>query len=373
MIEDEPLSTFFYIFAVYFIIMTTKIKRNHITIAKAIGIILMVTCHAGIPNAHITNFIYVFHMPLFFFCSGYFFKEISQWNNLQQFVSRRFSGLYIPYLKYSFAFILLNNLFFQLYICNTAYGLDDYIWHSIRAVTMNEYEELMLRPFWFLKSLLLSSISIAILSFICNKHRKFFHAKTMLVIAFAITMFFMFWNLRLPLIGNCSLITFGMVYLYSGYIYRQHEVHLQLNKSMLIILFMVVLLGSLYFQGIIDMRYTTTANTIPYYVLSILGIIFVFDISKRFNNSLPNKVKNPLYYIGNHTMPVLALHLLIFKLGNFIKILIYDFPIIKLSDHTIIHEHNTYFWIIYLILGITIPLLLNHLYNKFTDFIIAKQ
>ena len=238
---------------------------------------------------------------------------------------------------------------------------------------MNEYEELMLRPFWFLKTLLLSSISIAILSFICNKYKKLFHAKTMFVLAFAITMFFMFLNLRLPLIGNCSLITFGMVYLYSGYIYRQHEVHLQLNKSMLIISFMIVLLGSLYFRGIIDMRYTTTTNTIPYYALSILGIILVFDISKRLNNSLPNKIKNSLYYIGNHTMPILALHLLVFKLGNYIKILIYNLPIIKLSDYTIIYEHNIYFWIIYLILGTTIPLLPNYLYNKFTDFFIAPK
>ena len=353
--------------------MTTMIKRNHITIAKAIGIILMVTCHAGIPNAHIIDLIYVFHMPLFFFCSGYFFKEISQWNNLQQFVSRRFSGLYIPYLKYSLAFILLNNFFFQLRICNTVYGLDDYLWHSIRAVTMNEYEELMLRPFWFLKTLLLSSISLASLSFICNKYRKFFHAKMLFALAFAITLFLVFLNLRLPLIGNCSLITFGMVYLYSGHLYRKYEVHLQFRKSMLIIIFMIVLSGSLFFQGIIDMRYTTTANTIPYYVLSILGIIIVFDISKRINNSLPYILRNSLYYIGNHTMPILALHLLIFKLGNYIKILIYDLPIIKISDHTIIYEHNFYFWIIYLILGITIPLLLNYLYNKFTDFIIAKQ
>ena len=352
--------------------MTLKNYKNHIAIAKAIGITLMVTCHAGIPNAHIIGFIYVFHMPLFFFCSGYFYKEISQWNNLKQYISRRFSALYIPYLKYSLAFILLNNIFIRLHIHTTAYGFTDYLWHIIRAVTMNEYEEPMLRPFWFLKALLLSSISIAFLSFIHNKYSKFFNIKILLVIVLAITILLMLWNIQLPLIGNCSLITFGMVYLYSGYLYRQHEGHLQLKAPMLIFIFMIVILGSFLFQGIIDMRYTTIANTIPYFILSILGIIIVLDISKRFNRSLPPKIRYSLYYIGNHTMPILALHLLVFKLGNYIKILIYNLPISKLSEHTIIHEHNSYFWIIYLIIGITIPLLLNHLHNKFTDFIIAK-
>lgn len=49
--------------------------NNYITIAKSIGIILMVLGHIEIPSL-LKNFIYVFHMPLFFFCSGYLFKDI---------------------------------------------------------------------------------------------------------------------------------------------------------------------------------------------------------------------------------------------------------------------------------------------------------
>lgn len=352
--------------------MATMDRRNHITIAKAIGIILMVAGHAGIPAQAINGFIYMFHMPLFFFCSGYFFKEISQRTNLLQFINRRITSLYIPYLKYSLVFLLLNSVFFQLHIYNTTYGLKDYLWHFIRVVTMTEYDETMLRPFWFLKALLLSSISIAFLSFICKKNRTILNAKILLALTMSITLLFIFMKLQIPLIGNCSLITFGMVYLYSGYLFRQHEVYFQLTKSMLIIVFMIVLFGSLLFQGVIDMKYTTTTNTLPYYVLSILGIILVLNVSIRINNSLPSRIKDLLYYIGNHTMPIFALHLLAFKIGNFIKILLYDLPIVKLSDHTVIYQHNIYFWIIYLILGITLPLFLYYLYNKFSDFIILN-
>ena len=62
-------------------------------------------------------------------------------------------------------------------------------------------------------------------------------------------------------------------------------------------------------------------------------------------------------------MPILALNLLALKVGNFIKICIYDMPIEMLSSYTIIYEHNRYFWIIYTIVGLSVPLLCSSLYN----------
>jgi predicted tellurium resistance membrane protein TerC len=44
-----------------------KNNCNSITIAKAIGIILMVVGHSGCPQM-LSKFIYLFHMPLFFLC-----------------------------------------------------------------------------------------------------------------------------------------------------------------------------------------------------------------------------------------------------------------------------------------------------------------
>lgn len=49
-------------------------RVESVTIAKAIGIILMVVGHSGLGGYPI-RFIYLFHMPLFFFLSGYCFKE----------------------------------------------------------------------------------------------------------------------------------------------------------------------------------------------------------------------------------------------------------------------------------------------------------
>ena len=68
--------------------------NNSITIAKAIGIILMVVGHAGCPP-FIFKFIYLFHMPLYFFCSGLFFKPINNIGTRHYYMLRKKSRLYI--------------------------------------------------------------------------------------------------------------------------------------------------------------------------------------------------------------------------------------------------------------------------------------
>ena len=72
-------------------------KDNYISVAKAIGIILMGIGHSGCPKL-LRDFIYTFHMPLFFLCSGYFFKEIVSLYKLKSFFLKKMRGLYFPYL-----------------------------------------------------------------------------------------------------------------------------------------------------------------------------------------------------------------------------------------------------------------------------------
>ena len=49
-------------------------RNTRIDIAKGIGIILVVLGHANL-NMVLTNIIYLFHMPLFIFISGYLDKD----------------------------------------------------------------------------------------------------------------------------------------------------------------------------------------------------------------------------------------------------------------------------------------------------------
>ena len=52
------------------LIMARK-RDTVLSVSKGIAIILMVAGHAEAPEL-VTNFIYTFHMPLFFMAAGYF-------------------------------------------------------------------------------------------------------------------------------------------------------------------------------------------------------------------------------------------------------------------------------------------------------------
>lgn len=339
--------------------MLKKSRNNYISIAKAIGIILMVVGHSGCPSA-ICNFIYLFHMPLFFVCSGYFYKEIADKASLLYFYKKRINGLYLPYLKWSILFLLLHNVFRYFNITGSViYQAQDYIRQLIRLVTMTDYE-LLIRPFWFIKELLFASVIVASISMIRAHLFPQIGTFTLLFFSLAIAIFAKFLPL-IPLIGDCSLLFLSIAYFYSGVLIQKYKPSIPFTTSVLIVSFFVVLIGSMLFTGTIDMRFTTAKNILLYFLLSLSGVIMVLCVSKKLENI---SFKFTLYYIGNHTMPILALNLLALKLGNLIKIWIYNLPINKLSSYTVIYEHNTYFWIIYTIIGISTPLLLNFLYHK---------
>jgi fucose 4-O-acetylase-like acetyltransferase len=68
----------------------------YLDVAKGIGILLVALAHADVSlfSPYLHKFIYAFHMPLFFFLSGYFFKPgISFWAQLK----KRFNSLLKPY------------------------------------------------------------------------------------------------------------------------------------------------------------------------------------------------------------------------------------------------------------------------------------
>lgn len=148
--------------------------NNSITIAKALGIFCMVIGHSGCPQ-YLFKTIYLFHMPLFSFCSGIFYKEISTRTNVEYYLKRRIKSLYLPFVKWSVLFLLLHNVFLLTGIYNSYYGFDGgSVFYSISDVfqrlfmilfTMNGYEEI-LGGFWFIRSLFVSCLLIAVVSYI---------------------------------------------------------------------------------------------------------------------------------------------------------------------------------------------------------------
>lgn len=66
-------------------------------ILKGVGILLVILGHIQIPYM-LKTVIYSFHMPLFFFVSGCFFRPIS----LREFLNKKTRQLLIPWAFFAF-------------------------------------------------------------------------------------------------------------------------------------------------------------------------------------------------------------------------------------------------------------------------------
>ena len=65
---------------------------------RALAIICMVGGHAY-THSFLESFVSLFHMPLFFFVSGYCFKE-KYLLSTKQFISRKIKGIWLPTIKW---------------------------------------------------------------------------------------------------------------------------------------------------------------------------------------------------------------------------------------------------------------------------------
>lgn len=117
--------------------MTLSSGRNeYLDALKGVGIILMVIGHVQSP---IRDFIFSFHMPLFFFISGYLFKDRDSTDILK----RNWKKVLIPYLLTCIAIWL-----FMALLHKYTWGLSIFLANGSESVW--GFEGYSVGPLWFL-------------------------------------------------------------------------------------------------------------------------------------------------------------------------------------------------------------------------------
>lgn len=351
-----------------------KNNCNSITIAKAIGIILMVVGHSGCPQM-LSKFIYLFHMPLFFFCSGIFFSELNGHKAAIQFLKKRIKGLYVPFVKWSVLFLLLHNLLMYVGIYNTSYGYEggsfyytlSEMVHKLIGIlfTMHDYEEL-LGGFWFIRALFVSSILVTFFSFLSRSFSKYKY-ESLILLFLVLTILIRrlapdpeFWR-------DISMGTFGAFFYMIGYLSKRYEGYWHTSFGA-IVCCIILFLSFFYFKDGISMG--CGYNKVMVFSISgVSGTLFIIYLSNAIERQLP-RLKRVLYYIGNHTLEILSLHFLSFRFVSYILVLLFGFDVAHVAEHPVIKDvalSHAYWWISYSILGIIIPLLLSAVWKVFVN------
>jgi fucose 4-O-acetylase-like acetyltransferase len=341
-------------------------KDDTFTIAKGIGIFLVVLGHCTGTNQtqYIFNFIYLFHMPLFFFLSGYFFKD-KYLNNKKKFFIGRLRRLYVPFVKWNVIFVVLHNFFYRIYIYNSDYGFNgipshlynrnDFVYNIINIIGFRN-EEPLLGQLWFLPVLFFSSMMAIVALYVVNK-TKGISTKTLtyVVILFLLSsLLFMYEKIGLFYITSMSLLATSIYLL--GYLVKQIKLFNKLYKYKVpIILFSIFILAIFSVARPLSLMSIQTCDDIFYiFIISFIGIIMIVLLSSVLNKF---SIRKFFIYIGDNTMIILILHLLFFKLVNLAKIYYYSDVVEKIAIIPIIKDHNSFVWIIlYILSGILFPL-----------------
>lgn len=349
--------------------MASPQRNTVISICKGLAIILMVIGHAEGPEL-LLNFLYTFHMPLFFIAAGYFFSQKAM-DDPWGFCVKRFNGLYVPFLKWSLIYLALHNVWHYFGILNESYGnwtggvTHPYSWHDVclRLVKivfgMSGYDEFMAGAFWFFRGLLVASIAYLCLRKLLEGRTRLGATGATAAIMLTVIAFnaFRFSNgLKIDIIPNGGLReSWGIFFFGAGVLFRRYEAVFRRRWPLLLISFLIIL-GAAYLHtcGMNNRGKMIDLLTLP--VTGSVGFLMTYWLS-GYIDSLGGWLKRALCYIGDNTLYILLWHIPAYKVVSLLKIHYYQLDPAQIGCHMVIHFNNTdFFWVLYSIAGVAIPL-----------------
>ncbi len=379
-------------------------RDDRITIAKALGIIMVVLAHTDGHGA-LNRFIYEFHMPLFFICAGYFFS-LKYLTREGEFVSRRFTGLYVPFVKWAVFFLLIHNLMFKVGILNEQYGnwtggvTHPYTWHQMQqnlwniVFSMGGYDEFLAGAFWFFRGLFVASILYLILfkilvwlsdrfsrrSFaaLLGHYRLAEHTRRARGIGIAIVVLIYgmcLWKTAsglkiITLVQGGYRDLMGCFFFGIGFLLRPVLRRLPRTPVLSIALDAVLFVVVLWFSNTLTANMNWNSSLVQCLSLplpALCGFVLTYDIAcwlERMGER--NPVRRFLVYCGDHTLIIFVLHICAYKIVSAFKIMYYHMDWAQMGCHMTIHDHagEDLFWVAYTVAGVAVPLLLQYGWDR---------
>ena len=277
-----------------------KDRLKWIDLSKGIGMMLVVIGHTGIYHSFpfFYNWIYSFHMPLFYFISGFLYNSNKYSNNVKRFLQHRWKSLGIPYITLNCAvYILLKTL--DIPSINAPHSSTI----VIGVLAMYFIRVLLITELWFifLQVLLRSKTRILIASLVIISVSLFIKSEMHIT-----------WGLSIePLNITMILPSWPLFYFVIGYILKNKIISgsKAISTNLLIILTAATFIIS-FFQIYLDI-----ANCIYF---SGIGIAFIFLLSfllEKYDTIIGyrNVINDLLIYIGKNTLVIVAFYQIIYN------------------------------------------------------------
>lgn len=337
----------------------------------------MVLGHSGFPFTH---FIYLFHMAIFFIASGYCWdcKNSETVSSVFKYTVRKIRTLYIPYVVCNGIFLILNNLFIRIGIYTTdPYFLelvgDDYS-HSL-ATALNAKGFLInlikILTFysgtqlggatWFLRTLFFVSVGNCIYEFLIMKLHRINRMTAIMALSLVCCIIYELHNSGAIIIPSTIVLTFIISYITFavGIFIRWANIWRNGTPWYIAIISICILLVCNHF-GSIGMDKGEVTNAIFFIIVSLAGWYTIMFVSEKIEFT---KISKCIAYLGKHTMPIVLLHFLCFKIVTYLYLMLSGQNLILLAYFPSL-ETEKYLWIIYSVVGVVAPILLYMFYER---------
>ncbi len=333
---------------------------NKVNVLKALAIMIIVSGH--LEFSLIPMFPpYSFHLALFFFISGYLFKE-KYLDSVQEFIVKKVKSLLVPYYLYIAFYLVVTIIIAKL--TGKFWGMPITLKNYLLTPFINGHQLDLSCPLWFVTQLFMTMICFL---FVFRKLRelkdnKWFHLGVFLLLALISMPLAMYRTDGVMLIAIRTL--FSMFFVYLGFFYK-NNIEGKYNIFSTKVLYAVVALQALLWltnkdytpaDGI-GLSYILVWGEFDSFVVPILtsltGIwVSLFIVEKLYPYLKNNKF---IYQMGQNTYHIMANHLFIFYLITVTLMAIKGIPI------SVKNEHDIYWFLS--------PLKTTYLYFVLTMFI----
>ena len=318
---------------------------------KAIAIYLVVLAHTALYKPA-EGFIYTFHMPFFFFMSGYLFSY-SKYPSYMEFVKRRFRQLLVPYVVIN----MITYLLWLLVLRNVGSDAGEDVGALsplIAAVTVNATEMVHDVPLWFLAALFM----VENLYYLLYRNARYRVVVTLLLLLLAV-LNNTYNTVRLPFCIDISLV--ALLFYRLGNVMR--EKGNILFKWYLFVLSAVVTVAVFMLNGKVAMHANYYNNIFLFIAGGVAGCYSMAYICKLLQLLCGDRAL--VQTIARNTLPICVFHLTVFAVIKGIMLYLLGLSPDILSGTFLPNA-------LFALLSMAVCLLIAKVVNRFLPFVLGK-
>ncbi|MBN1036872.1 MULTISPECIES: acyltransferase family protein [Clostridium] len=281
-------------------------RVEYVDIFRGIAIIFMIIGHIGFGRIF-DRYIHMFHMPLWFFISGWFYKNKDQ--SVLIHIGHKFKSLIIPYIIFGVVqypiWVILNYNISK----NLLEPFINFLWINTNLVMP------IAGALWFLTCLFFTDNFFYIIQRVI-RNRIYF---CILIVLFSITGTFYkkIFSFRLPWAIDTAFVALGFYYI--GYEFKRNKhkkvISYLLNMPINIIIFgFIANLILCFINGYVNLRTLNYSYAPLFWINAIIAILVYLNISRRLERikiKFIIRICNYLKYIGKNSLIYLCLNQLV--------------------------------------------------------------